>query len=276
MLTKKERLNKLTKRINLAIAGEKGRALPIFVFGMQRSGTTMLADIFRKSNEIETYHENDEEAFDAYRLRSRPHIETLIDRSPAHTVVFKPIMDSQHALHILNRHPGARAIWIFRDYVDVVNSALRNWKEHYKQLDYILHDRKTANWRVEKMTEENIALVRRFYDKKISDASSSALFWYLRNDLFFQQNLHHDDRVILVKYENIVSNPKTDVRRLFDFLGVTYYDKVVQGIHAKSIKKNRAENIDPEIEAMCDAMLERLLACMEAHDERMRRGVLVG
>ena len=69
----------------------------------------------------------------------------------------------------------------------MLNSSLRQFREHREYLYYMLHDRKKAAWRVENVTAQDLELVKGYYEKGISDASSRALIWYLRNKLYYQQ-----------------------------------------------------------------------------------------
>lgn len=148
-MTKKQKLNKIYKQlIHRLVVRESAR--PAFVFGSQRSGTNMLMDVLKKHPATDCYDETDSEAFDNYVLRDTKVVDRLVSDSRARLAVFKAITSSQHAANLLKRFSSGKAVWIYRDYNDVVNSALRRFTEHRKYLGYILHDPVRAGWRREK------------------------------------------------------------------------------------------------------------------------------
>lgn len=263
MLTKKQRIYKLIKRVRLWISGQKSQAYPVFVFGCHRSGTNMLMNVLNRSGQVECYHENDEEA-QVVRLRDYTTISRLIKKSFAKVVTFKPATESQNATKILNAHQGSKGIWIYRRYQDVTNSSLRNFKEHYKYLHYMLFEPERADWRIENVSPEDMKLVEKYYNKKVSDASARTLIWYLRNHLYFQQNLgDKDERVLLVNYERLVSNPHLQFKRIFDFIGARYIERFANSVFSTSINKSPFPEIDSEIQALCDEMYENLESVLE-------------
>ena len=207
MLTKSEWLQKQGRRLRLSIAGDVAHARPAFVFGAQRSGTTMMAKVIGRCERAEIYLENDPEAFDNYSLRDLATIDELVRQSRADVVLFKSILDSQIAAELLDRYDRSKAIWIFRPYWDVVNSSLRQFRDHYQELDSMVRRPQDAGWRVKNVAESDMELVRFYHKKKVSDASARALLWYLRNQLLFQQVLDVDSRVAIINYDDIVRRP---------------------------------------------------------------------
>lgn len=258
MLTKRLMLRKAIKRIIQRITCSSKKKHPIFIFGEQRSGTNMLINTLNKSIDTDCYFETDDEAFDKYQLRGVEVIETLIKKSYASCVVFKGISDSQNASLLLNKFLDAKGIWIYRSYQDVINSSLRNFKEHFEYLELILKDPKKAAWRAENVSQKNMDLIKKFYGCNISDASSRGLIWFLRNDLYFRQKLDQNPRVLLVKYEDLVSEPVKAFKPIFDFLEIDFKEKFIKDIFSGSISKNVKPEINHEIEKMCDNYLERL------------------
>jgi hypothetical protein len=258
MLTKRARLTKHAKRITWCLKGQSGHARAAFVFGMQRSGTNMLMDALDRNPSVECFREDDDEAFDNYRLRWQPTVHRLILRSRARVVVFKPICDSQNARRILNANPQGKAVWIYRHYNDVVNSALRNFKEHTQYLYYMLHDREKADWRVENVSADNLDLVRDWYSRGITDASARALIWYLRNCQFFQQQFDGNDRVLLIGYETVVTDPETELGAVCRHLAVDFNPRMTRGLFRSSVHKNDPPAIEPQIADLCDELYTRL------------------
>ena len=257
-LTKRQRIAKAWKRFRLRISGVPGEARPMFVFGAQRSGTTMLLNTIQGHVQVEYFDENDEEAFDHLRLRDLEAIDGIVKRSRGKLNIFKPICDSQHARKILDGVPSALGLWIYRRYEDVVNSALRNFDIHREFLRWMIEDPERARWRAENVTAENMQLVRHYYDKGASDPSSRALIWYLRNFQYYQQKLDQDPRVLLVCYERLVTDPHAEFSRVFKFSGLSGDSGTLAKVHSRSIKKNKVPEIEPEIRQLCDGLFARL------------------
>ncbi len=110
---------------------------PVFVVGGQRSGTTMLLSVLGKSAKCRIYHEaKNSPAYDYCRLQSTETVKSLIQNSYKPIVVFKPVLDSQHTDRFLDLYPNAKAVWMYRDYRDVVNSAVKKWQGDQKDIMY--------------------------------------------------------------------------------------------------------------------------------------------
>ncbi len=233
----------------------------------------MLIRAFHRHSETECYYENDPEAFDNYVLRDVETIQRLIRRSRAAAVFFKPIADSQHVRRMLDTFGGLRVIWLYRWYEDAVNSALRNWKNHFRELQIMIDEPEAAGWRIEELDGEMWALLRHWYEKPISDASVRALLWCVRNQHFFRQRLEDDSRVHLVNYERLVQSPVVEVQWLCRAIGLRFEPRLVEGIHRRSVRKNPPPEIDPEIRALCDAMYQRLEAVFEQRRKNLATSV---
>lgn len=263
MLTKKERLFKLKKKLFQRLKPYKGVSIPVFICGEQRSGTNFLINVLNRCNDTECYLENDNEAFYNYLLRDLDCISELINSSKAKVVIFKSISDSQNVSNFLDRFPSGKAIWTFRHYYDVVNSSLRNFHEHRKYLYYMLYEPQIAGWRLQNVTTEHFDLVKKYYNLGIDDASSRALIWYLRNSLFFQQGLDTDERVMLTQYEKLVSVPVQSFEIVFKFLNIVNNDRASDIAFSTSINKNRTPVINPEIKQICNELYRRMISYYE-------------
>ncbi|HNQ22077.1 MAG TPA: hypothetical protein PKK06_03185 [Phycisphaerae bacterium] len=266
MLTRKQQVQKTWRRVALRLRAPAGTAVPLFILGAQRSGTNMLLDVLQPCPWTECYNETDEEAFDNYVLHPADVVLRLIRRSHARVVVFKPICDSQNARTLLDLHPRARAVWIYRRWPDVVNSALRNFTEHNRYLHYMLHEPRVARWRLQNVDAQCLQLVERFYKQGVSEASARALIWYLRVYQYFQQDLPSDPRTMLLSYEQTVQEPHAHLPRLFAACGLSYEERFARPLFTTSVGRHAAPEIDPEIAALCDEMYARLeAACAASH-----------
>lgn len=260
MLTKKEKLFKFRKYVFHTMFPYKGDSTPVFIGGEQRSGTNFLTNVLNRCKQSECYLESDDKAFDNYVLRDISVIRKLINESKAQVTVFKPICDSQNFQMLLNEFPNGRVIWTYRHYNDVINSSLKNFKEHRKYLYYMLYEPEVAGWRLQNVTADDLKLVQHYYDQGIDDSSSRALIWYLRNLLFFQQGFDTNDKVILTRYEKLVKDPVNYFKHIYRFLNIPDNPKASKIAFSSSIGKNQPPKIHPEIQDLCETLINRMIS----------------
>ncbi|MBE0435306.1 MAG: sulfotransferase domain-containing protein, partial [Methylomicrobium sp.] len=173
----------------------------IFIAGMQRSGTNMLMDILEKSWETDVYHERDARAFDNYQMRDRHTIQKLINQSRAPKFIIKALCELQDLKDLMEYFKPAKVIWIVRSYDDVVASMLKSFPNMEKQVIRIVY-KGSKEWLGRGMTDETRNKLKDLIHEGMGDSSASALQWYFRNILFFDQKFDKDQRVLLISYED--------------------------------------------------------------------------
>jgi hypothetical protein len=245
------------------------RAGLVFVLGTQRSGTTMLLDVLDRSRDTEVHHEYDSAAMDAFRLRPPAVIDRLAERSAARVVVLKPITESHRADWLLNRFPDTRAIWVFRSYQDVANSAIAKWPgENTEFVDRVREGNLQAlDWRGERVSEETLVTVRGLAQRSLGEPEGAALFWYARNALYFELDLVNDPRVLLVRYDALVAEPE-EFPSMFQFLGLPFDRRFVDSVSRTSIGRRPFGPIREDVRLLCDGMMQRLEDAQRAQVSR--------
>ena len=236
---------------------------PVWVVGCQRSGTTMLLNVLGRSPEVCIYQESNRKAFDEYRrLWADDTVQRLIRESRKRIVAFKPLNDSQHTDRLLKLHLNAKAIWVYRRYQDTVNSAIKKWGAVWEEIMYGIskgYYKKPGRRAIgERMSPQTVALVKKFCSKDLSAEDGAALLWYVRNSIYFDLNFQNNPKVLLCKYEDLVTKPEQHFQRIFDFLGCDFSHKFIDDVHASSIRKDTSPTLDPEIESLCEGMMDRL------------------
>ncbi len=117
-------------------------------------------------------------------------------------------------------------------------------------------DREVA---IEYVSEAKTALVKRWYNSEMNTYEAAALFWLVRNDIFFSKNLDADSRVLALDYNELVSKPFPVMKTIYQFAGrPTPMARIVSEVHCNSKGKGKAVNISPEIEECCEAVWHRL------------------
>ncbi len=250
MLTRKGLLHSLRGKKH---AGQRF----VFVAGAQRSGTNMLMDILERSWVTDVYHERDSRAFQDYIMRDPQVIQDLVRRSNAPVFVIKSLCELDRLHELMNQFRPSKMVWIVRDYVDMVNSALVSFPSLPRSMARIYDDRNASDWRSRGMSDETYGLIRELYRPGIDDASAVALFWYMRNVLFFEMGFDRDTNVALTLYDALVTEPNEELRSVFEFLGLEYSSYVSRHVFASSIRRKPPPGIDPAIDKLCAQLLER-------------------
>ena len=248
---------KLIRRIIARITGAPKSKHVVFLAGVQRSGTNMVMSILERSPETTVFHESDKRAFDQFQLRDDAVIQNLA-RSPDPCVVFKALCDNERVKSLMQSFPHASAIWVYRNYNDVIRSHVALFGPTENQIHRLVVNRTSAVWRGRGMTDETWALVKKLYWPEIDPASAQALFWYYRNQLFFDQGLDCDPSVYLLRYEDLARDPTGQVNKLGRFLGITLTNRAVAHVRADSVREKPAFPIREDIRDVCDRMLRRL------------------
>jgi hypothetical protein len=259
MITKRERLEKAWKYLRNRVMRRRGRAMPVLIFGEQRSGTNMLLRCFGRCPTTAMYNETDDDAFVDYELRDLELIRKLVESSPASHVVLKPTADGNRADEIMDRLAGSRAIWIYRDYRDVISSALVQFREtSIEYLTNVVSKSPEARWRSINISDEDVAQISGHLQRGISEQSARALIWAVRNNFYFRLGMDRRPSVLLLNYEDLVRDPPAVVSRAYEFVGLEFRRKYTSGVFSTSIGRRAMPEIDPEIQRICEDVLGRL------------------
>jgi hypothetical protein len=274
-LIEEDQLNPL-ERVPLAIRKRRWRtrhsiapnAVPVYLVGVQRSGTNMLVRGLERSPEFELRNENDSAAFQRFQLRPDPVIRELVMRSGHRYVLFKPLCDSQRVGEILDTlgtpSPG-RAIWAYRSVDGRVRSALAKFgTNNLDVLSEIAAGRGRDRWQARGLSPENLALIESFDYATMTPESAAALFWYVRNALFFEQGLDRRADVALASYDRFLAQPDASMRALCGFLDFPFHPALAAHIERRDAPQRRPLAIDPEIRRHCDLLTQRLDARLDA------------
>jgi hypothetical protein len=250
----------------------------VFILGCQRSGTTICQNVFLASRRFEVFREGNKKAMtDNWRLKDDETIRALAAASRRPVLLFKPINDSQSADRLLRDFPGSRIVWIWRDVFDTANSAVAKWGD--SQLDMVTHiarafaespDRPAAMARIEerpnygiyaeRIGDDAIAALMAWQELSLSPHAGAAALWWLRNRLYFDLGLAGDPRVLLVKYEDFVQSPRTQISRLCEFMDERCSERLAEGVHTGSLRKSAPPELPAPLAEACAELDVRLAA----------------
>ena len=230
----------------------------VFVLGCQRSGTTMLIDVLRRSPSTWVWPEKGVLAYRDYRLRSPATIELVTAQSPAPLAIYKPLCDGHLADRLLDLHAGSKALWVLRRWQDVARSAVVKWGSHQAEVVTAIArgDAASVGWRGERISDALVEQLRELVGDGVDDHTGAVLFWYLRNSFYFSLDLDRDERVRLVRYEEMVSHPGTVLPTVFGHLGAEWSPEFMFDISGPR-SAPAGLDVKPEVADLANALLAR-------------------
>lgn len=245
--------------------GKKHESQIVFLMGCQRSGTSLTSNIFNEDKNIKVFKEmrgilTSQDSTHGIRLNDLDTLKKTWKKYNFPTLLAKPLVESQNAHVYLENIPNLLVIWLFRNYIDVAASNIKHFGDRngHKNLSPIFENAKN-NWRNDNLSPTIKDFVDQFNIKDLSSHDAAALFWWARNQLFFDQTLEKHNRVILCKYEDIVMKAEFAFQRLYDFIGVEFLNREpLRVINNKALGRGREISINPKIRAACDTLYEKL------------------
>jgi hypothetical protein len=238
----------------------------VFIFACQRSGTTALLRFLRRAGPpLKGFNECDSpltdktrlEGVKAVRLKPLDEVERVFAATPEPVRIVKPLVESQRAVELLERFPGSRGFWLYRDVREVAASMLAKWGPpvgvpHLWQVI----DESHSNWRSEKVPSYVRATLKQLYTPDMPAEDAAALFWWARNELFFAQGLDRDARVILLEFARMCTVPDY-VDRALDHFSIPHPSAL--GHFRPEFSGKACElRLSPEVDSLCRELKERL------------------
>lgn len=248
---------------------ERGNAAPVYLVGMQRSGTNMVARALQSFPEVVVYNENSRRAFRNYRLRDDDCIARLVRRSRSRYVVFKPLCDSHQVTRLLDALPvpnHGSALWVYRDVEGRARSALAKFGDvNLRILREIASGNGRDRWQAQELSRENLKLLQRFDYSTMTPQTAAALFWYLRNSLYFDLGLDVRRDVLLCSYDRMVSDPHNESIVICRFLGLPERSDMLRHSDLRSPRESATLAIDPTVGELCRNLAIRLDHAVASH-----------
>ncbi|MDG4838724.1 hypothetical protein O7631_19605 [Micromonospora sp. WMMD967] len=245
-----------------------GSAMPVYLVGLQRSGTNMLVRGLDAAPEVEVRNENDSTLFHRFQLRPDAVLTAAIQRSRHAYVLVKPLCES-HRVDELLALPGStpgRALWVYRDVDDRARSEVAKFGDaNLRALRAIADGSIGRRWQGQRLDADAVELIRAHDPQRLDPHSGAALFWYVRNSLVFQLGLDQRADVLLCRYDTVVAEPEAQLRRLCAFLDFPYRPGLHAHIAPRRFHDGTAGHqqlpIDRRVRALCDELTDRLDRC---------------
>jgi len=237
-------------------------AVPVYVVGLQRSGTSMLMRGLDASPAVAVYSEGHPAAFERFRLRPLPQVRELVEHCGQGFVVFKPLCDSHRVAELLDGmgapSPG-RAIWMYRSVDGRVRSSVGLFgRSNLEVLTELAGGGGRDRWQAGGLSPAAFDLIAGFDWPAMSAESASALFWYLRNSLLFERGLDRRDDLTVLSYDSLVRQPEEAMQGVCRFLGLEFDRRLIAHIDPRPATAHRPVEIDPRVRRLCEELGERL------------------
>jgi hypothetical protein len=243
----------------------------VLIFGCQRSGTTMLQQTFLdRSWRVLILEEHDRRLVGA---GSEPEETTWqeystvverIRRLPFEVVAAKPLVESASATALMDAAGAVKAVWMLRHYQEVARSNVGRFgaDNPFRDLQPI-RARDTLDWRYRGVTLETCETVTALLNRKLTPFDAAALFWWTRNQLYFEQRLWADDRIRILRYERACNQSDEVIRSLSDHIGLALPPGSIASRIRPQPSSPKTRALDPDVERLC----RRLWDSFEGHPE---------
>jgi hypothetical protein len=243
----------------------------LLIFGCQRSGTTMLQQTFLdRSWRVLILEEHDhrlvgpasgpeETTWQEYSTVMR-----RIRRLPVEVVAAKPLVESASATALMDAAGAVKAVWMIRRYPEVAQSNVNRFgtDNPYRDLQPIC-SRDATDWRYRGVTEEAWETVTALLNRRLTPFDAAALFWWTRNQLYFDQRLWEDDRIRILRYERACNQPDEVIRSLSGHIGLALpIDSIAPRVRARPLPAETTE-LDPEVDRLCRKLWDSFEGCPE-------------
>ena len=270
----------LFRRRTLALAKRSARSIVrarpserrvVLIFGCQRSGTTMLQQTFLdRSWRVLILEEHDRRlvgpgpGLEETTWQEYSTVLGRIRRIPFEVVAAKPLVESASATQLMDAAGPVKAIWMLRHYPEVARSNVSRFgmDNPYRDLEPI-RSRDALDWRYRGATEETCETVASLLSRRLTPFDAAALFWWTRNQLYFDQRLAEDGRIRILRYERACNQPGEVVRSLSGHIGVSLpLSSITSRVRALPLHPTTRE-LDPDVEQLCRKLWDSFEGCPE-------------
>jgi len=259
----------------------------LFVFGCQRSGTTLLKNLIGLDAFVNDAGEYGAQWFlqapygapEYLRARHFEDLEAGRRAERSRLILVKPLHDTQRIPEFLKAYPDSPVVFAFRLYEGVVRSHLsyyttgrgkRYGTEGHDPFAYVGGILASAppTWKNEHHLPEHAAQLDRLWPMAKTEADVYALYWLSRNRLYF--DLGVEDRVALIHYEKLLEAPRESLKQLSQHIRhrIPSRNALILTSPETDAKKTPLE-IHPEIRTACEELEVRLAGAAARWRERL-------
>jgi hypothetical protein len=234
------------------------KSSPIFILGSGRSGTTFLLNIFHNDLRVQSFGENNKKIASNFLL-DLDALDGTIANAKSEAIVFKPILNSFDCLKLLSRYSNSKAVWLIRNYKDVIASSEKKFGSNTIKLmqDAINGNNKNTNWITRGIHKDSIEMIASLDCERLEKNDYLALVWWCVNRTIINDDLPNNKRFKLIKYEDLVTNYPQKIEEIYSHCGLNYLPRNIK-VHSKSIGKGHQIKLSKKIDEMCTSLIEQI------------------
>jgi hypothetical protein len=232
------------------------------IFGCQRSGTTMLQQtVLDRSWRALIIEEHDRRLVGSHPQTNEtawqdyPTVLQRLHRVPFEVVVAKPLVESARAVELMTAADPVKAIWMLRHYDGVARSSVNRFgiQNPYRDLQPFCIDGQ-QDWRSAGATKQTRETIVGLLSEGLSPLDAAALFWWARNQLYFEQHLGRDERIRIIRYERACNCPEEVVEALSAYVGITLPKDSIASKMRPQHPEREPLDLHPEVDRLCREM----------------------
>lgn len=202
---------------------------------------------------------SDQDTQKGIRLNTIADVQHKLNRTNSPLIVIKPLVESHQAALLIDSLNNATGVWQYRHYIDV--SISDNIKfpntSGFGNIKFII-DGDITNWRSAGLSKETISIVKKFHKKGLTNFEASCLFWWVRNTLYFDQNLDVNPKFFLINYTKFVESPSATIDNIYKNINICNC-KVNTTVVGLNVKGAASEPIIlDDLKVLCDDMYLKL------------------
>ncbi len=178
-----------------------------------------------------------------------------IHRLPFEVVAVKPLVESDRVKELMDAAGNVRAIWMLRHYHEVARSNLNRFgpENPFRDLQPF-RSGDALDWRYRGASDETRETVLELLDRDLEPLDAAALFWWTRNQLYFDQRLWEDEGIRILRYERACSGSDEVIRSLSQYVGVPLPLHSIAAKVRPQPGSSLEDGLDPEVEQLCRKM----------------------
>ena len=194
-----------------------------------------------------------------------PTVLRRLRRIPFEVVAAKPLVESDRAVELMNAADPVTAVWMLRHYRGVARSNLRRFGEDNPFLDLqAVCDHNALDWRRRGASRETRETVSELLREGLSPLDAAALFWWTRNQLYFDQQLWRDERIRIIRYERACKCSEEVARALSDYIEIPLPPRSIAAkVRPAAGVISEVNDLRPDVERLCQKMWDSFTGCPE-------------
>lgn len=233
----------------------------LFILGSGRSGTSMMTDVFMRDLRIDSLAEDDPRVANKNYMLNLERIKPTIMASKYEHIVIKPILNSFKCAHLLDFVEGSKAIWMFRNYKDVVLSSLELFGDLVAgYLKKLVETNQGNNWIGQGIHQDTIEMIRKMDFQSFSKVDWMSLVWWSVNRTIVIDGPTKRKELLLIQYEDLVRHPVKYLQRIYEHIGLNYKSNAHKYIHSRSIGRGKELLVEANIAELCDSLFGKLIS----------------